>query len=130
MEQKLIMYGIPALVLLSPVFAWLYRQLRAKVDEKGWVVLGKAMDFAGVIVADLNATMKDKMLAASSDGRLSPEEKAMLKAEAVARLKLVLMPAELKTLAPEPVSQDMVLGAVVEKAVAVQKRPSMPLAGK
>jgi hypothetical protein len=118
MEEKLIQIGIPLAVLLLPLVVIGLKLLAEKHKES---LLGRLFAGASLVVSHLEVSMKAELLAASADGKMSPAEKAALKAKAIEELKKMFSPKELKALGP---AADTLASGAIEQAVLSQKRPS------
>ena len=99
-------------------------------ESKGKALAARLLFLTDLVVADLNATMKAEILAATADGVVTPEEGAKLKAEAMSRVKALLakngvkeLEAALGILAP---SLESLLSGLVESAVARSKVAASP----
>lgn len=117
----------PLLALLAPVLvaavAKLATYLHAKESESKAARVGAVLaDSASAVVADLNATLKPKLLEALKDGVLTDKEKAELRDTALEALKTKL-PASLLASASKQFGPllDQVLAGTVEQAVAKAK---------
>ncbi len=127
----LIQYVLPVLVTaLIPLIGVAIRALAMKWAAEGKESKGKALAarlllFTDAVVADLNANLKDQLVAASADGTIDDAERAALKAAAMERIKILLADkgmAEVKEvfniMAP---ALDTLLSGLIEKAVAGAK---------
>lgn len=85
--------------LLGAVFLALRKKLNAEADNSKVTQVGNSILIqAEAIVRDLQVTMRPKLEAASSDGKLTDAELSLLKAEALARLKTSLGDSGIKLL--------------------------------
>lgn len=123
----------PVLTALGLGVAWLLttagQLAMAKwKDSKIAIAVERVTHFAGVVVQDIEATMRPEVQTALKDGHLSPSEAQHLKAVALERLKTMLGQSGLRELtgvvgvfAP---SLDAYLSGVIEKQVARLPTPS------
>lgn len=127
-----VQYVIPALITaLIPIVGLAVRALASKwtaegSESKGKAVAARLLFLTDAIVADLNASLKDELIAASADGTIDDAEKAALKAHAMDRIKATLTERGVKEvatvfgiLAP---SVDTLLSGLIEKSVAASKK--------
>jgi hypothetical protein len=122
--ELFVKYGAEWVVVgLAALLALGLRKLQAlKIgSERTDAAVDRALEFARLVVADLEATMRPAVAAAGADGKLTPEEAAKLRAVAMDRLKALMgqhgvteLAGTLNILAPQ-VSE--VLGGYLERAV-------------
>lgn len=133
MKELFIQYAMPPiLTAIGLGAAWALTQLGLWAsskwkDSKVSAVVSRVTHFAGVVVQDLEATMRPELAKAAEDGHLSPEEGRHIKKVALDRLKSLLGEkglGELKSLlgvfAP---TLDQYLSGVIERQVAALPSP-------
>ena len=84
-------------------------------------VMGKVAEFASLVVADLEATLKPQIAGATKDGQLSVAEVTQLRNAALERLKTMLGQKGLEQLGRAgiaPPAVDAALHGVIEREVA------------
>lgn len=131
-----IQYVLPVLATgLSALLAWVFVQLGKKygadaTGSKKSQVLNHLFTLAQSVVADLEATLKPQLLAATADGVLTPVEVGLLRDSALNRLKFL---AGEKGLAEAQFLLGMTGGALegflmglIEKAVDGQPAKAVP----
>lgn len=121
-----------AIAALTPVAIWVSATvvgwLKAKTQgTKAGTVIEVGEHYAGIIVADLEATVKPTLIGFLSDGKITADEGAQLKALAMVRLRAMLGDHWLEVLqkvlgiyAPQV---DAYLSGIIEKAVAKLGQP-------
>lgn len=128
MKELFIQYVMPpVLTALGLGLAWLLTTLGTWAtsrwkDSKVSLAIARTSHFAGVVVQDIEATLRPAMRAVTVDGKITPEEARHLKEAAMTRLKTMLGEQGLQELsgivgvfAP---SVDAYLSGVIEKRVA------------
>lgn len=125
-------FGLAMLAL-----AWVFVQLQKKIGAdtnatKAQLVVARWSHFAEVVVRDLGATLRPKLVAALADKKLSTDEIRQLRDEALRRMKELAgetgveeLKATLRIVAP---SVDTYLFGLVETAVAKTRMPTAAIA--
>lgn len=126
-----IKYLLPVLATaVAGGLAWLLTQLglwiRAKwAGTKLALLTARVSELAAMVVADLEASLRPKLAEAAADGKLTPEEAAIIKKAAMDRLKELLQEhgiAEIKEVlgifAPQV---EHFLSGAIEKALSEHK---------
>jgi hypothetical protein len=82
--------------------------------------IGKVTEFAALVVADLEATLKPELALATADGTLTTAEVAKLRDVALARVKALLGSAglaQLRRVLPSDAAVDVAITGAVEREV-------------
>lgn len=113
---------------LVAAFGFLANLLRIKTEQLRFgAALGAAADLVDAIVRDLEVTMRPTLAKAFADGRLTPEEGALIKAEALKQVTSKL-PAEMLKLLEGTLGAAVQtwLSGQVERAHAALEQTSVP----
>lgn len=111
--------GLGAAWVLTTVGAWAQAKWK---DSKVVDVVARVSHFAGVVVQDIEATLRPEIHLAVKDGQLTRPEGERLKTIAMERLKAMLGAKGLQQLSSRlgvaPPALDAYLSGVIEKRVA------------